>query len=710
MQNNISKVEADQQITESYMIYAMSTIMDRALPDVRDGMKPVHRRTLYSMYNKGITNNKSRSKSSEPVAETMKTHHHGDTSIYEALALMTEQNESLLHPLIDGEGAFGKVYSKDSPSAMRYTSCRLNKFSEELFKDIKKNIIPFIGEDKEHLQPVVLPCSYPSILIKPNNGIAVGEACNFGSFNLKEVIDTTIEYIKDENINVIDYLIAPDFSTGGQLIYNQKELEKIYSTGKGTIKLRSKYKVDKINNYIEIYEIPYNTTANDIVSTITNLIKQNDFKDILDIRDETGYNKETEREELKITIDIKKNANVDLLMTKLFKKSPLEKAFAFNMNCLVDYKPKVIGIKEILNQWLIFRKDCLKKTLEYDIKQDKKQLHFLKGLEKVLLDIDKAIEIIRKTKEDKLIDELCSYFGIDKIQAESITNMKLRNINKEYIMKQVENTKALDNKIKKSEFQLSDDNELNKIIISDLERVKNAYGKSRKTEIIYEDTTSKITKDDLIEDYSCNIIFTKENYLKKTLRYSETQKVKDGDEVVSMMQTSNKGEVILISNIGNAYKLQINDLTSKQPSALGDYIPSLISLEKGEMILGCLATNDFKGYSIITYENGKVAKINLDSYKTSTKRSKLANSLFLDSKVISIIQANEEIDLYLESSQNKAMIVNTKNINSKGARNTQGIQIMSSNKEDFKVTKVEIYNGQVNESYRVEKKSSGFKL
>lgn len=707
---NVTKIEVDKQITESYMTYAMSTILDRALPDIRDGMKPVHRRTLYSMYKRGIIHNKPRAKSSEPVSETMKIHHHGDGSIYEALALMTEQNETLLHPFIDGEGAFGKVYSKDSPSAMRYTFCRLNKFTEELFNDIKKDVVKFIGEDKEHLQPEVLPCAYPSILIKSNNGIAVGEACNFGSFNLSEVIDTTIAYMKNKDIDIIDHLIAPDFSTGSQFIYNKDELEKIYNTGKGSVKLRSKYKVDKKNNCIEVYEIPFNTTVNDIVSTITNLMKQNDFKDILDIRDETGYNKETEREELKITIDIKKNTNINLLMTKLLKKSPLEKMFSFNMNCLVNYEPKVVSIKEILKEWLLFRKDCLKKSLAYDLKEDKKQLHFLEGLEKVLLDIDKAIEIIRKTKEDTIIKTLCNYFKIDEIQANSITNMRLRNINKDYILKQINNKNKLDNKVKTTEYQLNNDKELNKIIIADLERVKNTYGKSRKTEIIYEDTTAKITKDDLIEDYSCNIVFTKENYLRKTLRYSEAQKVKDGDIVISMIQTSNKGEVILISNLGNAYKLQISDLTSKQPSTLGDYIPSLISLEEGEIIIGCLATNDFKGYSIITYENGKVAKINLESYKTSTKRSKLANSLYLDSKVISIIQANDDIDLYLVSSQDKALIINTKNINSKNARNTQGIQVMSSNKDDFRITKAEIYNNQVDESYRVDKKSSGKKL
>lgn len=708
--SKITKVDAGKQITESYMTYAMSTIIDRALPDVRDGMKPVHRRTLYSMYKKNIVSNNHRAKSSEPVAETMKIHHHGDTSIYDALALMTEQNETLLHPFIDGEGAFGKVYSKDSASAMRYTACRLNNFSEELFKDIKKNIVNFIGEDKDHLQPVVLPCTYPSILIKPNNGIAVGEACNFASFNLNEVIDTTIAYMNNNDIDLIDYITAPDFSTGGQLIYNKKELEKIYNTGKGSVRIRARYRFDKNNSCIEIYEIPYNTTANDVVSVITNLMKQNDFKDILDVRDETGYNKDSEKEELKITIDIRKSTNIDFLITKLFKKTPLERAFSFNMNCLVNYEPHVIGIKRILDEWLKFRRECIEKTLKYDIKKDKKQLHFLRGLEKVLLDIDKAIEIIRNTSDKKIISELSNYFKIDDEQSESISNMKLKNINKDYIIKQLIDIKSLADKITEYEYKLSDISEIDKIIISDLEKVKKEYGKPRKTEIIYEDELKEISATELIDDYSCNIIYTKENYLKKTLRYSDSQKVKDGDEVISMTQTSNKGEVILISNKQNAYKVQINDLDSKQPSAMGMYIPTLINLDKNEHIIGCAATSSYKGYLVITYENGKIHKLPLEAFKTSTKRTLLKNTT-INENIVSIIQIESDADIYLESSQKKAIVINTSCINEKASRNSQGITIMSSNKNDFRVIKSELFTEQVDkEVYLVTKKSAGLKL
>ncbi|WP_075810115.1 DNA gyrase/topoisomerase IV subunit A [Clostridium perfringens] len=707
MSNRAVKIEASKHVRNSYMRYAMTTIIDRALPDVRDGLKPVHRRILSAMKKKGLTYDKPRAKSSEPVSETMKIHHHGDSSIYEALCLMSEDNGDLLHPFIDGEGSFGKVYSSDEPSAMRYTSCRLNRFANEFFSDINKGVVTMIGEDKDHLQPVVLPVSYPSILIKPNKGIAVGEACSFGSFNFSEVIDATILYLEDTSIDLLNVIKAPDFSSGGQLIYNEGELRKIYETGEGRVLLRGKYKYDKENNCIDIYEIPYSTTVEKIVQRISELMKTSEFKDITDVRDETGYNKEKDTDELRITIDVKKNTNVKLLMSKLFKKSPLESYFSFNMNCLVNFEPKVLGIKNILDEWINFRVDCIRKAILFDIESKRKELHVLLGLEKVLLDIDKAVEIIRNSKEENMIDGLISYFNIDKIQANYVSNIKLRNINKEYIAKQIKDINLLKEELEELIDTSNDDAKIKKIIKKQLIKLKKEYSKPRKTEIIYEDKVKEIAADEFIEDYSCNIIYTKENYLKKTLRYSETQKVKDGDEVTSMIQTSNKGEVILFSDKQNAYKIQINDIESKQPSALGLYIPSLINTSKDENIIGCAATNDYKGYVIITYENGKVHKLPLESFKTNTKRSMLKNTL-IDLPIVSIIQITEDTDIYLESSQNKAMIINTSNINEKASRNSQGIQIMSSNKNDFKVIKAEICKDQVDyNNYLVTKKSAG---
>ncbi|HFD2033396.1 TPA: DNA gyrase subunit A [Clostridium perfringens] len=707
MNSKIVKVEASKHVEESYMRYAMTTIIDRVLPDVRDGLKPVHRRILWAMKKKGLTYDKPRAKSSEPVSETMKIHHHGDSSIYEALCLMTEDNGDLLYPFIDGEGSFGKVYSSDSPSAMRYTSCRLNKFSNEFFNDINKNIVTMIGEYKEHLQPVVLPTTYPSILIKPNKGIAVGEACSFGSFNFSEVIDATILYLENKSIDLIEIIKAPDFSSGGQLIFNECELKKIYETGKGRVLLRGKYEYDKENNCIDIYEIPYSTTVEKIVQRISELMKTAEFKNITDVRDETGYNKEKNTDELRITIDVKKNTNVELLMSKLFKKSPLESYFSFNMNCLVNFEPKVLGIKDILNEWINFRIDCIRKATLFDIESKRKELHVLLGLEKVLLDIDKAVEIIRNSKEENMIDDLISYFNIDKIQANYVSNIKLRNINKEYIIRQIKDINLLKEELENLITISNDDTKIKQIIKKQLIELKNKYAKSRKTEIVYEDKVKEIAADEFIEDYSCNIIYTKENYLKKTLRYSESQKVKDGDEIVSMIQTSNKGEVILFSNKQNAYKLQINDLENKQPSALGLYIPSLINIGKNENIIGCVATNNYKGFAIITYENGKIHKLPLESFRTNTKRSMLKNTL-INSPIVSIIQIEEDADIYLESSQNKALVINTENINEKASRNSQGIQIMHSNKGGFRVIKAELYKNQVSyDDYIVTKKSAG---
>ena len=425
----ITKIEAGQHVKEAYIPYAMNTILDRALPDVRDGLKPIHRRILYAMHKNGLTYNKDRAKTGMAVSDTMKIHQHGDTSVSDAIALMTEQNETLLHPYIDGEGAFGKVYSKDKPSADRYTYCRLNKFSEEYFLDVDKGIIPMIGDDKDHLQPVVLTSSFPSILIKNNTGIACAEACVFPSFNLIEVCNTTIAYIENKNIDLLDYLLAPDFSSKGYIYYDKETLNKIYNTGQGTIKLRAKYSFDDKENCIEIHEIPYSTTVNDIVNKISKLMKQNKYKSITDIRDETGFNQKTQKEEMKIAIDVKKNTNIQILMTNLFQDTPLEMNYSINMNCLVNYEPKVLGIKQILDEWLKFRANCITKSLEYDLNKKKKELHLLQGLKQILLNVDKAIDIIKNSKEAEIINNLCIEFKIDDIQAPvSYTHLTLPTI------------------------------------------------------------------------------------------------------------------------------------------------------------------------------------------------------------------------------------------------------------------------------------------
>lgn len=676
----ITKIEAGQHVKEVYMPYAMSTILDRALPDVRDGMKPIHRRILYAMYKAGITSSKDRAKTTEPSSETMKIHHHGNTSIEEAIALMTEQNESLLHPYIDGEGAFGKVYLKDKPSAPRYTYCRLNRFAEEYFKDVKKGIVPMIGEDEEHLQPIVLSSGFPSILVKNNSGIACAEACEFPSFNLIEICNVSEEYIKNKDINLLDFLIAPDLSTGGYLFYDIKNLEKIYNTGQGSIKLRAKYTYDKELNCIDVHEIPYNTTVNNIVDKISDLMKKNNkYKNILDVRDETGFNEETQKEEMKITIDIKKNTNVDILMANLFQDTTLETTYSINMNCLVDYEPKVLGIKQILNEWLKFRKQCVIKSIEFELKNKKEDLHLLQGLKKILLDIDKAINIIRSSKKDVVIDNLCNEFKLDKTQAEDIINMKLIKINEEYITEQIKNIEKLEQEIKDLEETITNDEKINNIIIKELQRIKDTYGKSRKTEIIYPEDIQQISETQLIEEYNTVCYLTKEGYFKKvpstSLRGSSTNKLKEGDELIYTVESSNKSTVLVFSNKGVCYKLYQHEIDDCKPGNLGLYLPQHLQLDRDEQIISMVSTRKYIGYLIVAFNNGKIAKIDMSSFKTKTMRSKLENSLNLESPMINMFVIEKNIDILLKSSIDKILISNTSFINSKASKNTSGNQI-----------------------------------
>lgn len=689
MNSNIEQIELNDIMCQSYMSYAMSTIVDRALPDVRDGCLPIHRRILYAMKNRGLTADKPFAKSSEPVSETMKIHSHGDSSIYGSLALLTDRNETLLYPFLEGDGSFGKVYSTDSPSHMRYTFCRLNDFSQEMFHGLNKNAVKMIGEDG-HFQPVVLPTSYPNILVKPNNAIAVGEACNFGSFPLAEVCDITSAYIDSKDIVVSDYL-TPDFSTGAELIYNKAQLENIYTTGKGKVILRSKYRYFKEEGIIEIYEIPYSTTAQKIISEIID--KMPKLKDITDVRDETGYNKETEVEELKIAIDVKKNVNIDVLMARLFQETSLQTSFSFNMNCLVNNRPQVLGIKQILNEWILFRVEVIKNIINFDLAKKKQSLHLLLGLEQILLDIDKTIDIIRNSEEDIVIGKLMEYFNIDEEQAEYVSNIKLRNINKDFILKQINGINLLKEEVKTIQSNVNDDTYIHNQIKEELANIKKKYGKDRKTSIVHEDTVVKIASSKFIEDYTTTNVLTKEMYYKKCRRYADAEKhrVKDGDAVVTITQCSNTGKVIFITNLGNAYMVNLDDIEEKTASAMGIYLPSILSLETDETVIGMITTSDYKGYALIMYENAKLAKIPLTSFKTKTNRTKLSNSLsLLNGAVIMISQSNTDIELELTDCFGNIRIVDTKNINSKKARDTIGVTTWCSKRSGFKIANCKI--------------------
>ena len=685
--SNLKQLEMGEALIEYYMTYAMKTIVDRSLPDVRDGLKPIHRRILYKMYEIGLHNNKPKMKCHPLVGKVLEIHNHGDSSVYEALSKLTNQNGSLLHPFIEGEGSFGKVYDTDSPSASRYTYARLNKFANEMFDGLNKEVVNFIGED--YKQPLVLPNTFPNILIKPNGGMAVGFACNFPSFNLQETCDATIEFIKDNEANLMS-LMNIDFSTGGYMIYNEKELKNIFNTGKGSVTLRSKYRIDE--NYIEVYEIPYNTSTTAIIKKVNELLlKENTLKEVLDIRDESEFNHETDKEELKLVIEVKKNTNIDVLMAKLFKYTPLESSFACNMICLVDNKPKSLGVKDILKEWVKFREECIKKSLQFDIDKKSAKLHELRGLEKVLIDIDGVIKIIRNTEKDiEVIPNLIEHLKVDETQANYIAEIKLRNLNNEYILRRVSDISTLEQEIEELVFKLEAPSEIKKIIIEQLEYVKKQYGCERKTEIIHpEELVSIDLKEAEIEDYNIKLFLTNEGYFKKvaltSMRGNSTHKLKDDDFIVQELDSSNRAEILVFTDKYNTYKIKAHELADTKLSNLGEFLPALLQL-KDENIVYVTSTVDYKEDLLIGYEGGKLARINLDSYKTKQNRKKLENTYSKEDKAIYWNAIKEDIDLGAISTIDKVIIRNTKSIAAKGSKTTIGV-VFQKSKQDSKVVK-----------------------
>jgi len=683
--SNLKQLEMGEALIEYYMTFAMKTIVDRSLPDVRDGLKPIHRRILYKMYEIGLHNNKPKMKCHPLVGKVLEIHNHGDSSVYEALSRLTNQNGSLLHPFIEGEGSFGKIYDTDSPSASRYTYARLNKFANEMFDGLNKKVVNFIGED--YKQPLVLPNTFPNILIKPNGGMAVGFACNFPSFNLQETCDAAIEFIKDNEANLMS-LMNIDFSTGGYMIYNEKELKNIFNTGKGSVTLRSKYRIDE--NYIEVYEIPYNTSTTAIIKKVNELLlKENTLKEVLDIRDESEFNHETDKEELKLVIEVKKNTNIDVLMAKLFKYTPLESSFACNMICLVDNKPKSLGVKDILKEWVKFRENCIKKSLQFDIDKKSAKLHELRGLEKVLIDIDGVIKIIRNTEKDiEVIPNLIEHLKVDETQANYIAEIKLRNLNNEYILRRVSDISTLEQEIEELVFKLEAPSEIKKIIIEQLEYVKKQYGCERKTEIIHpEELVSIDLKEAEIEDYNIKLFLTNEGYFKKvaltSMRGNSTHKLKDDDFIVQELDSSNRAEILVFTDKYNTYKIKAHELADTKLSNLGEFLPALLQL-KDENIVYVTSTVDYKEDLLIGYEGGKLARINLNSYKTKQKRKKLENTYSKEDKAIYWNTIKEDVDLGAISTIDKVIIRNTESIAAKGSKTTIGV-VFQKSKQDSKV-------------------------
>lgn len=680
----------EQKITETlevnYMPYAMSVIVSRAIPEI-DGFKPSHRKLLYTMYLMGLLKG-DRTKSSNVVGQTMKLNPHGDAAIYETLVRLTEGNGALRLPFVDSKGNFGKQYSRDMAyAAPRYTEVKLAQVCAELFADIEKNTVDFTDNyDGSMQEPVLLPTTFPNILANPNLGIAVGMASAICSFNLAELCEATAQFIKDDTIDLCDALPAPDFSTGGQLIYNRAELEQIYRTGRGSIKLRAKYRYDKKNHCIEILEIPYTTNLEAIIDKIIALVKAGKLKDITDVRDETDLNG------LKIAIDVKRTANVELLMQKLFAMTPLADSFSCNFNVLIQGRPMTLGVGDILRHWTDFRMDAIRRRLSFDIAKKSEKLHLLQGLSVILADIDRAISIIRHTEEEKMVvPNLMAGFGIDEIQAEYIAEIRLRNINKEYILKRVGELDALQQEIADLRETLGSESRIKNLICKQLRAVAKQYGTPRKTEIVQEEEIAVLRKEDFIEDYAVRFFLTRENYFKKiplaSLRSAGEQKLKEEDSVLMELDGMNRMELLFFSNQQNVYKLRASDLADAKAGVLGEYLPNLLQMAEGEHILHMVATADYAGQMVFFFANGKAAKVALSAYATKMNRRKLINAYSARSPLVFLAKLDEDTDFILLRNGDKATLLHTSLIPAGATKNATGVQVYTL-KKNSAVTKV----------------------
>ncbi len=675
----------EQQITDTlennYMPYAMSVIISRAIPEI-DGLKPSHRKLLYTMYKMGLING-SLTKSANIVGQTMRLNPHGDAAIYETLVRLTDGNGALLLPLVKSKGNFGRVYSRDMAyAAARYTEVKLCPVCTELFGEIDKDTVDFVDNyDGSMKEPTLLPTTFPNILANPNQGIAVGMASNICCFNLRELCDATIAVMKDPEADLSEIMPAPDFPTGGMLLYNKDEIDEIYRTGRGSIKVRAKYKYDKKQNCIDIYEIPYSTTVEVIIDKIVDLVKSGKAREISDVRDETDL------KGLKITIDLKRGTDPDALMAKLYKMTALQDSFGCNFNILVEGSPMVLGVNDILCEWLRFRRSCVKRALSYDIDKKSAKLHLLEGLSLILLDIDKAIKIVRETEDDSMVvPNLMRGFNITRAQAEFVSEIKLRNLNKDYILKRTAEIENLKNELDDLRKTVESKSRINKLIEKQLKQVAKKFGSDRKTEIISADEIKEPTIDETIPDYGLKLFRTRDGYLKKislvSLRTSGEQKVKEGDELVQEVEAKNSSEVIFFAEGGTAYKMKAYDIPDSKASLLGDFIPNLLGLTDKERIVGMAVTDDFKGELIFCFENGKAAKVPLSAYQTKTNRKKLSGAFSTKSPMVEMffLPEGEQTEIVLFSDSGRAVAVKSDKIPLKTTRSTQGVNIMSSRK------------------------------
>ena len=668
-----------QQITgtleTNFMPYAMSVIVSRAIPEI-DGFKPSHRKLLYTMYKMGLING-GRIKSANIVGRTMQLNPHGDAAIYETMVRLSKGNETLLHPYIDSKGNFGKAYSKNMVyAAARYTEAKLESICSELFGDIDKDTVDFVDNyDSTMKEPTLLPVSFPSVLVNMNSGIAVGMASNICSFNLRELCETTIGLVKNPDFDVFETLKAPDFIGGGQIVYDRAALEEVYNTGRGSIKIRAKYAYDKSNNCIDITEIPATTTCEAIIEKIIEKVKAGSLKEISDIRDET------DKSGLKITIDLKRGTDAEKLMKRLYKMTPLEDSFSANFNILVAGVPKVMGVAEILNEWIAFRTECVRRRVYFDLSKAKDKLHLLLGLKKILLDIDKAIKIVRETEEEsEVVPNLMIGFGIDEIQAEYVAEIKLRHLNREYILKRLDDIDDLKKSIEDMEDILNSKSRIKKIIVEELTKISQKYGKDRKSEIIYDaDEEEEILEE--VPDYEVNLFFTRDGYFKKitplSLRMSGEQKLKEGDELVSSVNTRNTAEILFFTDQCQVYKSKAAEFDDTKASALGDFVPSKLGFDKDEKPVYMAVTGDYKGYMLFFFENGKVAKVSMNSYATKTNRKKLIKAYSDKSPLVAALYITDETEIVITSTAGRNLLVNTGAISAKTTKDTAGVNVLT---------------------------------
>lgn len=666
-------------IRENYMPYAMSVILSRAIPEI-DGFKPSHRKLLYMMYKMGLLNG-GRTKSANIVGATMKLNPHGDSAIYDTMVRLSRGYEALLHPYVDSKGNFGKFYSRDMAwAASRYTEAKLDAICNELFRDIDKDTVDFVDNyDNTMKEPSLLPVAFPSVLVNANTGIAVGMASNICSFNLREICETTAALIRDPDHDIKSTLPAPDFTGGCQIIYDENVINQVYETGRGSIKLRAKYVYDKSANCIDILSIPATTTCEVIIEKVIDLVKQGKVKEISDIRDETGI------DGLKITIDLKRGIDADKLMTKLYRFTTLEDSYACNFNVLIAGVPRVLGVKALLEEWIAFRIECVRRRTYFDRNKKADKLHLLRGLEKILLDIDKAVKIVRETDEEsEVVPNLMIGFGIDEIQAEYVAEIKLRHLNREYILKRTKDLEDLEKEIAELDEILKSKARIKTIIVKELKSIAEKYGQPRKSIIIYDDVARYEEETVEIPDYPVNLFFTKEGYFKKitpqSLRMSGEQKIKDGDEIIQELEFTNNCDLLFFTDKCQVYKAKADDFAQTKASVLGDYVAAKLGFDEGENAVKMVATKDYKGMLLFAFENGKAAKVPLESYATKTNRKKLTGAYSDKSPLVGLLYMPEDEEVLFKASSGNMLLVHTGALALKTTRSTQGVAVLKPKK------------------------------